>query len=34
MTDAQFLGFRVIRPAKVPSPDELDKYWNSGVEKE
>ena len=33
-TDAQFLGFRVIRPLKVPSPEELSKYWNSGVEGE
>jgi hypothetical protein len=32
MTDAQFLGFRVIRPLKVPSAEELTKYWNSGVE--
>jgi formylglycine-generating enzyme required for sulfatase activity len=34
MTDAQFLGFRVIRPLKVPSPEELQKYWKSGVEKD
>ncbi|HWY78227.1 MAG TPA: formylglycine-generating enzyme family protein [Verrucomicrobiae bacterium] len=33
-TDAQFLGFRIIRPLKVPSPEELSKYWTSGVEKE
>jgi formylglycine-generating enzyme required for sulfatase activity len=33
-TDAQFLGFRVIRPLKVPSPEELSKYWTSGVEKD
>ncbi len=33
-TDAQFLGFRVIRPLKVPSPEELSKYWNSHVEGE
>jgi formylglycine-generating enzyme required for sulfatase activity len=31
-TDAQFLGFRVVRPLKVPSSEELAKYWNSGVE--
>jgi formylglycine-generating enzyme required for sulfatase activity len=31
-TDAQFLGFRIIRPLKVPPPDELIKYWDSGVE--
>lgn len=33
-TDAQFLGFRVVRPLKVPSAAEAYKYWNSGVEKE
>jgi len=33
-TDAQFLGFRIVRPLKVPSPEELSKYWNNGVEKE
>jgi len=31
-TDAQFLGFRIIRPLKVPPPEELAKYWNNGVE--
>ena len=34
LTDAQFLGFRVVRPLKVPSADEMLNYWNSGVEKE
>ena len=33
-TDAQFLGFRIIRPLKVPSPEELAKYWSSGVERD
>ena len=33
-TDAQFLGFRIVRPLKVPSPEELAKYWTSGVEQE
>lgn len=31
-TDAQWLGFRLIRPATVPSAEEMYKYWNSGVE--
>jgi formylglycine-generating enzyme required for sulfatase activity len=31
-TDAQFLGFRIIRPLKVPPPEELSKYWVNGVE--
>lgn len=34
LTDAQWLGFRVVRPLAVPPPDELLKVWNSGVEKE
>ncbi|MDB6029661.1 MAG: hypothetical protein JWM68_5884 [Verrucomicrobiales bacterium] len=34
LTDAQFLGFRVVRPLKVPSPEEMKNYWNSGVENE
>jgi formylglycine-generating enzyme required for sulfatase activity len=33
-TDAQFLGFRVVRPLRVPPPEELDKYWTSHVEKD
>lgn len=32
MTDAQWLGFRLVRPAKLPSADEMYGYWNSGVE--
>jgi formylglycine-generating enzyme required for sulfatase activity/mono/diheme cytochrome c family protein len=31
-TDAQWLGFRLVRPAKVPAAEEMYKYWNSGVE--
>ena len=31
-TDAQWLGFRLVRPAQVPSAEEMYKYWNSGVE--
>ncbi len=33
-TDAQFIGFRIVRPLVVPSPEEMAKYWISGVEKE
>jgi formylglycine-generating enzyme required for sulfatase activity len=32
LTDAQWLGFRLVRPAKVPSADEMFRYWNNGVE--
>jgi len=31
-TDAQWLGFRLVRPAKLPSAAEMYRYWNSGVE--
>ena len=30
-TDAQFLGFRIVRPLKVPSAEEMQNYWNNGV---
>ncbi|MEI8108424.1 MAG: SUMF1/EgtB/PvdO family nonheme iron enzyme [Verrucomicrobiota bacterium] len=33
-TDAQFLGFRIVRPLTVPSPEEMHRIWNSGVEKD
>jgi formylglycine-generating enzyme required for sulfatase activity len=33
-TDAQGLGFRLVRPMKIPSAEEMYKYWNSGVEKD
>ena len=33
-TNAQFLGFRIVRPLKTPSAAEMDAYWNSGVEKD
>lgn len=33
-TDAQFLGFRIVRPLNVPSPEVLSKYWTSGLERD
>ncbi len=33
-TDAQWLGFRLVRPAKIPSVQEMFRYWNSGVERD
>jgi formylglycine-generating enzyme required for sulfatase activity len=33
-SDAQFVGFRIVRPLKVPPPEEMQKYWTSGVEKD
>jgi formylglycine-generating enzyme required for sulfatase activity len=32
LTDAQWLGFRLVRPAKVPGLEEMYRYWNSGLE--
>jgi formylglycine-generating enzyme required for sulfatase activity len=32
LTDAQWLGFRLVRPARVPTPEEMFSYWNSGLE--
>jgi formylglycine-generating enzyme required for sulfatase activity len=32
MTDAQWLGFRLVRPAKLPSAADMYRYWNNGVE--
>jgi formylglycine-generating enzyme required for sulfatase activity len=33
-SDAQFVGFRIVRPLKVPKPEEMQKYWTSGVERD
>ena len=30
-TNAQFLGFRIVRPLKVPAPEEMHTYWNLGT---
>ena len=30
LTDAKFLGFRIIRPLQVVTPEQLDQYWNLG----
>ena len=31
-TDAIFVGFRVVRPRKVPSIDDIEKFWPSRAE--
>ncbi len=33
-TDAQWLGFRLVRPAKVPTKEERYAYWNNAVDRE
>lgn len=30
-TDAQFVGFRIVRPLKVPSAEEMQRIWNLGA---
>jgi formylglycine-generating enzyme required for sulfatase activity len=32
MTNAQWLGFRLIRPSKLPTAEEMYRAWNNGVE--
>jgi formylglycine-generating enzyme required for sulfatase activity len=32
MTNAQWLGFRLIRPAKLPPAEEMYRAWNNGVQ--
>jgi formylglycine-generating enzyme required for sulfatase activity len=34
LTDAQWLGFRLARPAKLPNAEEMYRAWNSGVEQD
>ena len=34
LTDAQWLGFRLVRPMKIPSAKEMHAFWNNGVETE
>lgn len=31
-TDARFVGFRVVRPLLVPSPEEQARYWEADVQ--
>lgn len=33
-SDAPWVGFRLVRPFKVPPPDQLRQYWTSGVERD
>ena len=32
-TDAQWLGFRLVRPQKLPPPEAMHAYWNSATDK-
>ncbi len=31
-TSAQFLGFRIVRPAEIPSREEMQEYWIEAME--
>lgn len=33
-TDVSFVGFRIVRPLQIPPPEQMAKYWISGVEKD
>jgi formylglycine-generating enzyme required for sulfatase activity len=33
-TDADFVGFRLVRPLEVPDAAAMQAYWNNGVERE
>jgi formylglycine-generating enzyme required for sulfatase activity len=32
LDQASFVGLRVVRPFKIPSAEDMNAYWNSGVE--
>jgi formylglycine-generating enzyme required for sulfatase activity len=32
LTDAPFVGFRVVRPKTTPSPAEMEKYWLQAID--
>jgi formylglycine-generating enzyme required for sulfatase activity len=34
LSDAKWVGFRLVRPLKVPSAEDLSKSWTSGVERD
>jgi len=34
LSDSRWVGIRLVRPLKVPPPEEIVKYWTSGVEKD
>jgi formylglycine-generating enzyme required for sulfatase activity len=33
-SDAQWVGFRIVRPLKVPPAEQMQKYWTSGTERD
>lgn len=33
-SDAQWIGFRLVHPLKVPTTEQMQKYWTSGTERD
>ena len=33
-TDTQWLGFRIVRPLKIPSAEEIEIIWSTGIDHE
>jgi formylglycine-generating enzyme required for sulfatase activity len=33
-SDSQIVGFRFVRPLQVPTAEQMQKYWTSGVERD
>jgi len=34
MVEADFVGFRIVRPLRLPGVEEMHRAWNNGVELE
>ena len=34
LSDSRLVGFRFVRPLTIPPPEELQRYWNTGTEKD
>ena len=34
LSDAQWVGFRIVRPLRVPTAEQMQKYWTSGTERD
>jgi hypothetical protein len=33
-TDTQWLGFRIVRPLEIPSAEEIEIIWSTGIDHE
>ena len=31
MVEADFVGFRIVRPLRIPSAEEMHRVWNNDV---